>query len=111
MSRLTTSGCESLMAWVRLVDRGYNMTHVERVERQKVFFARWLTCRHIGPALRDAGIRWQHVQSWRRWDPGFRKRYDETQEKIDDVRHALRAVRKLQSWTRRQLMDIRVVYR
>ena len=87
------------------------MTPDERAERQLAFLARWLKCRHIGPALREAGIRWQHVQSWRRWDPDFRKRYDETQEKIADTRRTLRMVRKAHGWTRRQLLDIRVVYR
>lgn len=87
------------------------MDHDERAERQKTFLARWLKCRHLGPALLEAGILWQHVQSWRRWDHEFRKQYDETREKIQDARLALCAARKVIHLTRREAKGLRVVFR
>jgi hypothetical protein len=56
----------------------------ERQQRQTMFLRAWLRSGRVAVGLERAGIRWQHAQSWRRWDPDFRRR-------SDLVRDALRA--------------------
>ena len=53
---------------------------------QKEFFEYWGDTLSVSEALKRSGVKWAQISAWKRWDHGFRGRYQEMQKFVEQVR-------------------------
>ncbi len=60
------------------------LTPDEREILQDHFLDEWLRLGQFKLALESTGIKWQNVQSWKRWTPGFYERCKDAQARVKE---------------------------
>ena len=53
---------------------------------QKEFFEYWGDTLSVSEALKRSGVKWAQISAWKRWDHGFRGRYQEMQMLVEQIR-------------------------